>query len=880
MSLRRHVCRLPLHTKAPNDFVWISEDVLDSAISHFSRGRISRRHVGLAPGPLEARKRVAKRRMVNLAQVGGGGDIDPSLLHGLGRGPGQMSWQWQSPTTPAGKDTKDTTAFQSSMSPTPPVAKDTKGADVSKSNGWQSANACTESASRMRWLTDFDSNKNDKRIPEDNEGKINIQKMMLAEIQTYMKVLEKDDLAKLLLHASTLHENSPIVRLLSPASVPVIEKQSQESLRLEPVKANPKLLGDMELCKNIDELRTWATAYRVDLRSYGGLAFRHLYRLAPPLAILLEALEDTACGTPGNLIYLLNGLLEQPLSQTDTDLLGQWVKRRASLGMLSEEEIMNVARLTSSNCRSPSHKEWKCSLAGSLFDGLQSSTVLGLEDVEPRILELLWDSVSQSLFALNSQELGTRIIKALQPLQAKRLEISIKSSINKLIQAQATLQVQDKQEVQQLEAIPWIIETIRSLPPNVANSLVVSTCEALIYANTDPTRSRNAMNKLLDVWWSALAKSGLIDFRHENTIKTRIERMLGKTWAKCMGNDPALTIVAKYLRHLNTCNKARFVLQYCFEPDMSGFRRARVMFQFAKWGRERTTESPFISMMRVAQEQSMLIQLKTARVFRLLQLLHMSETVVDIVSSAKEANIDLGEYAVLCAIRNHMNVYPEMAQRIFCAYPQLPLEKCPEFAERLIANPTIHPKWPLVYYRSRHPGRGVPSCREHLWVIRARACLLERMALAYAQDMTMSHRMAFREVYRCYQVHMNESLGRLGTGMVLAFTNTSIIRPLQQGQWVSTAKLRWVLSLIRSVESADVAAQVDSLVYRWRGEVIRKTRARLSQEQRRTSCVRYECPDFEIKTKWSERWGRYWKTLTLLDTSARQRLDEINECSQ
>ena len=126
MSLKRHVCRLPFHNNTPNDFVWISEDVLDSAISHFSHGRISRRHVGLAPGPLEARKRAAKRRMMNLAQVGGG-EIDPSLLHGVGRAPGQASWQWQSPTVPAWKDARDTTAFPSSMGSTPPKAKDDKG---------------------------------------------------------------------------------------------------------------------------------------------------------------------------------------------------------------------------------------------------------------------------------------------------------------------------------------------------------------------------------------------------------------------------------------------------------------------------------------------------------------------------------------------------------------------------------------------------------------------------------------------------------------------------------------------------------------------------------------------------------------------------------
>lgn len=97
MSLRRHVCCVPLRLNAPKDHIWVSEDVLNSAMRHFAHGRIPRRHVGLAPGPLEARKRATKRRMMNLAQVGGGEGFDPGVLPGLGA-PERVDWTWQSPT--------------------------------------------------------------------------------------------------------------------------------------------------------------------------------------------------------------------------------------------------------------------------------------------------------------------------------------------------------------------------------------------------------------------------------------------------------------------------------------------------------------------------------------------------------------------------------------------------------------------------------------------------------------------------------------------------------------------------------------------------------------------------------------------------------------
>jgi hypothetical protein len=685
----------------------------------------------------------------------------------------------------------------------------------------------------------------------------------------------------MLVHASMLHEAVSNSGLSPPAFEPLIEHQSQSTLpfdhRLRGMDL--RVLEALKKCASLEEIHAWAMRHNVYSSKYSRQAFLQLSSLELPLPTLLEALEDAPLRHPRNLKYLLASLIEQPQSRTDTDLVSQWVKRRASLGMLSELEISHLAHSVSSGSTLQSQKKWQCSLAGSLIDGLQSSTGLGLKDVEPGILELLWRPISESLLTSDSQDVGTRIIEALQPSQLERMRSSITSFIQRSIQAQVTSQGDDEQKVYQVDAIPWAVGIIRNLPQNVAKSVVLGICGALIEDKTYSTIGRHVLIKLLTLWWSALAKSGLIDFMYENPIRTQIERMLGKSWAESMGNDPALGVITSYMRVLNVFNKARFILQYCYESDMSSPRTAQVLRRFAEWRRERAMESPFISMMRVAQEQSILVQLKTARVFRLLQMLHMSRAVTHIVSNASEANYDVGEYAVLRAIRNHMRVYPQMAQRLFEAYPQLPLEKCPEFAEKLIANPQIHPKWPLVYYRSRHPGPGVPSCREPLSTIQARARLLGKMALAYARDMTMTHRAAFREVYRCYQLHMNESLGPLGTDMVSAFTDTGIIRPLQEGQWVSTVKLRWILSLIRSVEGADVAAQVDSLVYKWRGHAIVKSRAEFYQErEHHTSLVKNEPQEFEIDYKWMERSSGCCNTSTPSDTPAERRL-EISDCS-
>ena len=109
MSLRRHVCCRHLRLNGPKDHIWIREDLLNIALHRFAHGRVPRRHVGLAPGPLEARKRATRRRMMNLVQVGGEGSLDPNVLPALGS-PESMEWKWQSPEplAPPRTDGKET----------------------------------------------------------------------------------------------------------------------------------------------------------------------------------------------------------------------------------------------------------------------------------------------------------------------------------------------------------------------------------------------------------------------------------------------------------------------------------------------------------------------------------------------------------------------------------------------------------------------------------------------------------------------------------------------------------------------------------------------------------------------------------------------------
>ena len=773
MPLRRHVCRLPVYLRAPKDYVWISEEVLNNAINHFSRGITFRRHVGAVPGPLEARKRAAKRRMVNLVQVGRAGEIDPSVFGGSGSAPGQNGWQWQNPTAPT---TKDAEGFE-----LPPW-----------SIACRSANECTEPSPLPQWLTDFES---------------------LAAIEDQPKEEEEN----------TLHRS--------------------------------QFRKDMEACRNLRDLQEWARTRACNLSQYSRLAFRHLTDIGSPISVLLEALEDSSLRTLGNLNYFLVRRLAKPLMQMDTRLLGHWLRRQIRDGVWSDKEISTIIASTSDIVGAAEDEHLKCEIIESLFEGLQSSTVFKLEDADYKIPKSLLTALHQEPITWRSHGLTTRIIKALQPMQLEKIAHTISTSIINCIRAKASLCYHDKQGLKELKAVPGAMEILRCLPQNVANFAIVSTSTALIRASgsSDPTISRTAMLKLLADWWSSLAKFGTFDCAGNNTPRRRIERKLA---------DEKLEIIAPYLQHLGEIDIVDFVLQQWLEQKAYSATLKQVHHMIDKVNQTEDFKSPFVVMLRVMRHRTVISDENLKRLFRLLQALKMSNTIVDIILRSNEIGISIGERTVLHTIRTHMKVYPEMAQRIFLAYPGSTLESCPEFAEILIANPQIHPGIPYHYYISRRPDPEAATCREPVLAIRRRAELLERMAVAYSGALHLSPRTAFDKVYACYKCHVSESLGPISREMVLAFTHAGVIRPLQRGTWVSTVKLRWILALTRRVESVEIADEVDSLVYQWRGAVIRKIQKRQIQDRRSiASRLLSDSRDVPVLTEFSWRWRRYIKRL-------------------
>ena len=95
MTLRRRAYCPPRQVEALRDYIWIGDQLPQRTLRSFVHRTLCKRNASSIPGPLEARKRVSKRRMVNVTPVIGPAPVDPGLFAGLGDQGELGNWQWK-----------------------------------------------------------------------------------------------------------------------------------------------------------------------------------------------------------------------------------------------------------------------------------------------------------------------------------------------------------------------------------------------------------------------------------------------------------------------------------------------------------------------------------------------------------------------------------------------------------------------------------------------------------------------------------------------------------------------------------------------------------------------------------------------------------------
>lgn len=591
------------------------------------------------------------------------------------------------------------------------------------------------------------------------------------------------------------------------------EQQYVDYGRKNPL-AFPVILKDFQKCTDIDGFYDWAATYGIDVKLYTTLLFGRLCNDRKPLSLLLHVLEDAGLRTHNNFKSLLKWLVSTlrddgkrrrgSLLSGDMDLMQQWISRQFHLGLMSERDIYTFLKFLNRAIYATNAESSLCTLIES-FHGLQTSPVLGFKDlrlVERRkIVKLIVRGpVTRPLL-----EMGIRFIEAMPYPRFEGTDQRITFFIRSVFYAHTSERKDGKQVLLSPELVPTILESIWVLSKDLKDSVILTTTKALLSDHFLEPAIKVAIPEL---WLSALAKKII---RGNWSLKAKIEKFLGT-------QKPETAV--PYLRQFDDRKQACFVLRHWFGyRTRRGHRRALRLFH--EFYSAKRNESSWVSMLQAAQKYARIysrrldVPIKT--IFKLLQALDQSESIVEIVKKSTNLKSVIDDDSVVYIIREHLAQRPHLAERLFHFHPRLRLERCPELAERMILDPNSHPANAQRYMRRYHPLFLVhPERYWREWYKYCRIQLLGRMALAYASALHLPTGVAFKRVYECYIQHALEELGPLPIATARALTQAGLIRPLQSGQYVSTTKIIWILSVVWSTEGADVADQVEKLVYKWR----------------------------------------------------------------
>lgn len=794
------------------DPLWISDDILNDALSRFTLFKSSRRHGSSIPGPLEARRRATKRRVMNLVSPPAGavidpGFFDPDFLPCINPGLNSTGRQWQASSRPA---SQEPVAQVEDVTPLPP------------------------------WLTDTQPTEVIEDQPCSGEERPSSTKEILN--------VEKNPETKQF--APPSYKARGLRKQFAPPSYKARGLRSTLSGQktLESTQSTRTFLNGLKNCKVPEDIQKLAAELNIQLRSApmcSKLAFDHMLRLGSKLGVLIQFLECSNLDAleARNLNTLLQWHLKQEVNEDDKRLLHLWIRRQVSQGAWRAKELSLLLESVFRINGMIESENSDCSFSQTIFQGLSSSTVFTIHDVEGSALNVLLGSVTSSSLSENGELLGIEIIKHSSTLQLRKMESSITVFLKKCL-----LRKNRHQKVLNFnrKIATKLLELLQRAPVHIQVKSIAGATSALLMCREYASPSRSALLKNLKTWWYLLLKHGMFKFLGGNDQWVEVERILARQ---------NVDILATYLLPLNDEEKCCFLLRNWFIPDIGSeptCQLGKAQHIEKEFRRELTLPRArlphFVTMLHTLGSNLQFNSRWISPLFLLLRELGRSSTVLEIVSFSQILGLRISSISIVHEISESAKSNPHMAYRLFKATPNIPLEACPVVAEIMIQNPRFNPSTALLYRQNRQrflsdlnlflqpePGNIFRKCKfpweKSLERRKHRAYLLHHMALAYAQALHLYPRVAFRSVYECYRLHKNYRLGPVSVDMSRALTIAGVVRPLQEGNWLSTMKFRWILNVVNEVEGEEIARGIDELGYKWRTEVLRTMRIRKAREQ-------------------------------------------------
>lgn len=156
-----------------------------------------------------------------------------------------------------------------------------------------------------------------------------------------------------------------------------------------------------------------------------------------------------------------------------------------------------------------------------------------------------------------------------------------------------------------------------------------------------------------------------------------------------------------------------------------------------------------------------------------------------------------------------------LAHTIFMLAPEIPLMSCADLPLKMIEDGTFHGQRVFEVLNRRVGEDTVPFFERERFkqpLTQQHVDLVHLAAYAWARSRHVNARTALRRVWECY--HFLQDRGApLSPLLSRSFVRAGISQTLREGRALSKVKVRYILSIVRTIEGPEIAEQLDYLVF-------------------------------------------------------------------
>ncbi|MCJ1430699.1 hypothetical protein MMC27_000049 [Xylographa pallens] len=758
MSLCRRVTWQSLRSSP--SYIWISDEYLQAIVHTYTVSKRCIRHGSSVPGPLEGRRRSAKRRMMNLASTNGSYALDGELFMGTGEALSQKKMRWEPPAQ-LGQLTdesqkKDVNSWPSWLDnpPTYSVDEIVDGTEHHHvDNVKQPVSKVSKSLSCEAELKTSRSLE-EVRMAAEHHAIVLADDVHLSEIAFQSLLTANQSIPTLIEYLEDQTLNTPTAQnLRALMGWTRLQNHSHEELELLGIWLEKQVaLGHF----SERELREALVGARRQHQSGEALYSSRMFvwRICKRLWAGIQASTVNKVGKLQ--VETLKGFL-RAASQSPLLHEGRAMGKCVVLTM----DYSNFKKLESSIV----------DLVDRLSKNSTASPELTFENRMEMRSYVWFFPVLENLPDSDSAKIATTITLALT-----------KNECHGRASSRAHLET-------------WLGELPKSIFQLARNDVECEETWLLIERNL---LSLNA--KTLAYYLRLLEDRKIYTFILNHWIPIRLQHIATKTCAARQNrrrsnrtgvNNPSWRDIALRIDSLS------------YYPGANDQRTA------------------YLSIVRELREtHPSMLRLLIPEFLYLLRCSGRSEAILPVVQYLTKCSGGIDSVVVANEVTKHLTLNLQIALDIFKADPRLRVEDCPGLVERMITEPVSENPDVFAFLERDKGLLGSVGSTVHpkrpLYVNPKRVALLHSMALAYAEAPHLNPRQAYRRVRRCLDFFRDRP-DLLGSDMSQALTKAGILRYLEAGMWVSTLRHNYIMGYVKHLEGEEVANELDRVVWDWRG---------------------------------------------------------------